>query len=141
MEPLKYALKDYGVKEVPGKQHSVRVLEYLKLAGFDDKIKDDETAWCSTFANAMCALAGYERSNSAAARSWLKVGEETDCPEPGDIVVFERGPVGGWQGHVAFYITETESHVYVLGGNQNNQVNISPYAKNRLLGYRKIKPL
>jgi hypothetical protein len=28
--------------------------------------------------------------------------------------------------------------IYVLGGNQNNQVKISAYPDNRLLGYRRL---
>ncbi|MCB1713295.1 MAG: hypothetical protein KDH96_12745, partial [Candidatus Riesia sp.] len=60
-------------------------------------------------------------------------------PKIGDIVVFWRGTRDGWQGHVAFYIREDADGIFVLGGNQSNQVCIAEYPKNQLLGYRRIE--
>jgi hypothetical protein len=37
---------------------------------------------------------------------------------------------------VAFYVSETATHIKVLGGNQSNQVKESNYPKSRLIGYR-----
>jgi hypothetical protein len=52
--------------------------------------------------------------------------------------VFWRGTKDGSEGHVAFYISETQNFVYVLGGNQLDQVNISKISKAKLLDYRQI---
>ncbi len=132
------ALQEYGIKEVPGVRHSTRVLKYLDLAGFDDYIKDDETAWCSTFMNAMAASECLERSNKPDARSWLNVGTEVDEPVAGDVVIFWRESPQSWKGHVAIYINQIGSDIYVLGGNQSNMVCIKPYSNDRLLGYRRL---
>ena len=137
MKHLFIALKEFGVKEIAGKTHNPDVLKYFTETGHK-WVKDDETAWCSAFANWVCKKAGLEYSGALNARSWLNIGCEVDTPEIGDVVVFWRGNPDGWQGHVAFFIRETKNWIYVLGGNQNNQVKISAYHKNRLLGYRRL---
>lgn len=136
---LAAALGEYGTAEVPGEKHSERVMDYVEGAGFSDKIKDDETAWCSTFMNAMCNWNCIESSGSALARSWLKVGEEVETPRQGDIVIFERGGINSWQGHVGIYINERDGNINTLGGNQSNKVSIAPYNKSRVLGFRRLK--
>ena len=44
------ALGEYGVKEIVGGKHNERILQYFKEIGHE-WVKDDETAWCSAFAN------------------------------------------------------------------------------------------
>jgi hypothetical protein len=46
----------------------------------------------------------------------------------GDVLTFKRN--GG--GHVGLYVGEDRTHYHVLGGNQNNQVNVMRIAKTRL---------
>ena len=93
---------------------------------------------CSAFANWVCKKAGLIYSGKLNAKSWLNVGYRVTKPKLGDIVVFSRGDPKGWQGHVAFFIRKTPNWIYVLGGNQNNQVKISAYPKHRLLEYRRL---
>lgn len=70
-------------------------------------------------------------SNPYAAINWQKWGRLV-VPQVGAILVFWRGSPNGWQGHVGLYAGESDKNFYVLGGNQNNSVNISPIAKDRL---------
>ncbi len=135
---LNIALKEVGVKEVAGNQDNPEVLKYFNILGFDGKKLHDETAWCSAFANWVAKKAGYEFTGKLTARSWMKAGVSTENPKQGDVVVFWREHLTSWKGHVAFFIKETKDKVYVLGGNQNNQVKISAYPKNRVLSYRKL---
>ena len=137
MNTISVALGEYGVKEIIGKKHNPRVLKYFKEIGHD-WVKDDETAWCSAFANWVAKQANCKMSNKLNARSWLNIGIKTDCPKIGDIVVFWRESHNSWKGHVGFFVRETNNYIYVLGGNQRNQVNIKAYPKKRLLEYRKI---
>lgn len=98
---------------------------------------NDNTAWCAAYVGAMLKRAGMAHTGKLTARSYLDWGTPTDNPRPGDLVVFWRGKPDSWQGHVGFFVEFTPSgDIRVLGGNQNNQVNISTYKKNRLLGYR-----
>ncbi len=138
-ELLFRALQEYGVKETKGAEHTPRILQYLDWAGFN--IYDDETAWCSTFMNAMANVLCLESSGKANARSWLNVGEVVPVGEqkPGDVVVFWRESKNSWKGHVGIYVNQKLTDIYVLGGNQNNMVCIKPYHAGRVLGYRRLR--
>jgi len=135
---MNIAFNEFGIKEIPGKEDNPEVLKYFNDLGFDGSKLKDETAWCSAFVNWVCKQNGAKYSGKLNARSWLNVGKITKTPEVGDIVVFWRGSPESWKGHVGFYINQDENYIYVLGGNQNNQVNIKGYNKNRLLSFRKI---
>ena len=132
------ALDEIGTKEIVGKKDNPEVLKYFNDIGFDGEKLKDETSWCSAFVNWVCKKNYLDYSGKLDARSWLKIGVETTTPEKGDVVVFWRKSRNDWRGHVGFFIKETKNWIYVLGGNQNNQVKISAYPKYRLLGYRKI---
>lgn len=134
---IETALSQIGVKEIVGSAHNPEVLKYFKEAGHE-WVKDDEMAWCSAFANWVALKSGFEYSGALNARSWLKIGEETKEPETGDIVVFWRGSRESWKGHVGFFISKVGDKIYTLGGNQSNQVCITSYHKDRILGFRKL---
>ena len=131
------ALGEVGEKERAGDADNPRIVEYLdKATSVPDDMLEDETAWCSAFAN-WCMLAGGRRGTGRAnARSWLQWGQPLATPRLGCIVVFSRPAAGPASGHVAFFVNEIGSQLHVLGGNQGNQVGIAPYPKARLLGYR-----
>jgi uncharacterized protein (TIGR02594 family) len=82
--------------------------------------------------------AGKDYYKSLHARDFLNYGTETDKPEIGDIVVFWRISKDSIYGHVAFFVAEHNNLIYVLGGNQQDSVNISPFSKTQVLSYRKI---
>jgi uncharacterized protein (TIGR02594 family) len=135
---LNTALQEIGVQEIVGNRHNAIVLEYAAESGHA-WVKDDETAWCSSFMNAMARRNCLESTGKLTARSWLDVGDVIADPRIGDVVVFSRGNPKGWQGHVGIFIRQTKNEIYVLGGNQSNRVGIDAYAKNRLLGYRRLR--
>lgn len=129
-----------GVKEAQGAASTPIVLAMLQLDG--DWPKDDAVPWCSAFVNFVAWLLRLPRSKSLAARSWLTVGRAVSLEDarPGsDIVVLERD--GG--GHVGFFAGVergiTGDVVHVLGGNQHDAVNVSAFAKARVLGIRRLE--
>ena len=136
---LKVARAEIGVTEIPGKKHNERILEYASALKYN-WIKTDEVPWCSNFVNWVAREAGFERSGKANARSWLEVGLPVESPKPGDVVIFSRPP-SPTSGHVAIidHLSEDGKKVYVIGGNQSNMVKVSPYAINRVLGYRRLR--
>lgn len=138
MKTLDIAFTQYGIKEIKGAEDNPEILKYFDDIGFDGNALKDETAWCSAFANWVCLKAGKVMTEKLNARSWLDVGYRVHAPQPGDIVVFWRGSLDSWKGHVAFFINQDEDNIYVLGGNQSNQVCIKPYPKSRLLQYRRV---
>jgi uncharacterized protein (TIGR02594 family) len=115
-----------GVKEIPGPRDNPRIVEYHQSTTLH--ATDDETAWCSAFVNWCMEQAGFKGTQSASSRSWLTWGQELTQPCLGCIVVCK--------GHVGFYYQEEHGRILLLGGNQSNQVKISPYSKNKIISYR-----
>lgn len=124
-----------GVNELPGSaDNNPRIIEYFTATNY--RATKDETPWCSAFANWCMREAGIPGTRSAAARSWLKWGEEAadDPPRIGTVVVLRRGK--GWQGHVGFYHSTERGRLMLLGGNQGNRVSIASYRATDVLGLR-----
>lgn len=133
-----HACQYYGEREVPGKGNNPTILQWLK-----DIFPwvEDEIAWCSAFMTAMAKQCNMDhpQEKAGAARSWLNVGQAViDSPVPGDVCVFWRESPSSWKGHVAMFVRETDKFIWVLGGNQSDQVNIRPYTKSRLLSIRRL---
>ena len=135
-----------GQRELGGQMDNPQIMAMLKL---DAKWPDhDEVPWCSAFVNYVCWLINIKRSKSLRARSWLLEGIPVDNDEAQlgfDVVILKRGKgtqpgadVIAAPGHVGFFAGWQNETVRILGGNQGNEVNISTYAKNRILGIRRI---
>jgi uncharacterized protein (TIGR02594 family) len=138
-----------NIKEVAGNVSNPLILAMLKL---DQKWPDDDKVpWCSAFMNWICWNLRLPRSKSLRARSWLLVGEEVNIQnmEVGfDVVILKRG--SGSQpgpevikapGHVGFFAGwsyQNPNNILLLGGNQNDSVNISGYNSRRILGVRRL---
>ena len=92
-----------------------RIGEYFKATSLHTK--DENTSWCSAFANWCMQQASIKGTNSAMARSWLTWKGGADLkgkPVPGAVVVFARGKPPS--GHVAFVWTiNPDGSFYVLG--------------------------
>ena len=136
---LEIAISQLGVKEIQGAEDNPAIVNYAKEAGFE-WINDDETPWCSIFMNWCAKKAELEASNKANARSWLTVGSSISNPKPGDVVVYWRVDQFSWKGHVGIFVGYDKSgkQIYTLGGNQGNEVSISTYPAQQLLGFRRL---
>jgi uncharacterized protein (TIGR02594 family) len=130
---LKVAYGEIGVLEYAGEKNNPRIVEYHQATTL--RAHDDETPWCSAFANWCMRQAGLKGSGEANARSWLTWGRKVDAPVHGCIVVLKRG-TSPTSGHVGFYIETHGEKIVVLGGNQSNTVKLSNYPKADVLGYR-----
>lgn len=136
-----------GQKEVFGKLDNPLILAMLRLD--NDWPQNDETPWCSAFANWVCWHLRVGRSKSLRARSWLHVGYAIPLSDaiPGwDVVILKRGSgkqpgpnVINAPGHVGFYAGVEGNKVLLLGGNQGNAVSIAGYPQSRILGVRRIR--
>ena len=149
METTAYdiATRFIGVREVDGPVANPHILAMLKLDG--EWPKDDAVPWCSAFVNWVCWLLRLPRSKSLRARSWLVVGTpvvEDDRWEAGfDVVILKRGSgkqpgpsVINAPGHVGFFSALEGERIWILGGNQSDEVNVSSYPLSRVLGVRRL---
>jgi uncharacterized protein (TIGR02594 family) len=135
-EPLwiKIALREMatGVAEFPDPEENPRIVEYLKSCGITGPVEGrtgDEIPWCSSFVNWCMREAGIRGTNDARAISWKEWGQTLDEDELryGCIVVFPH--------HVGFYFGDyNEDKISLLGGNQSDEINISPYPKQDIVG-------
>lgn len=144
--PYEIAQRFIGTKEIPGSRDNPQVLAMLQLdAAWPD---GDEVPWCSAFTNYVAWLLRLPRSKSLSARSWLAVGTPVPLEKAranSDVVILKRGEgdqpgpeVLAAPGHVGFFSGLIDDNVYLLGGNQSNQVNVSSFPKSRVLGVRRL---
>ena len=131
---MEIAMGELGQAEIVGGDDNDRIVDYFDSVSY--RATDDETPWCAAFANWVLMEAGIARTESAAALSFAKWGVATKTPKYGDIVVFDHGH---GRGHVGFFMGTDGKNVSVLGGNQNNQVNITKFAASRVAHYRTCK--
>lgn len=128
------ALKHIGQKEVPGVKSNPWILSLwitvTPWLGNDDS----KVAWCGAFMRYCFAAASIAAPKTYyRAKDWLTWGVALVTPVRGCVVVFSRE--GG--GHVGIVMGEDAAgNLMVLGGNQGDAVNIKPFAKSRVSGYR-----
>lgn len=143
MSLIEIAMKYYGQKEIDGPESNPWILGIIRKL-FPHATDDSKISWCSIFMHAICEEAGIPiklDSDSGKARSWSKFGQKVKIEDarPGDVVIFWRESVTSWKGHVALWVNDRgNGTVRVLGGNQDNAVNIRSYPKNRILDIRRL---
>jgi uncharacterized protein (TIGR02594 family) len=123
----------YGTTETAGNKSNPVILSWAKETNSKDDnwYSDDTIPWCGLFVGVIAQRAEWELpSQHLKALSWRNFGKQVGKDEAvlGDVLVFKRK--GG--GHVGLYIAEDTNFFYVLGGNQQNKVNIAKIEKNRL---------
>lgn len=124
---MKTALAEVGQSEVKGLKANSRILEYFKASKFwgtDDS--GGKNAWCGSFVAWVVKKHGYDPVKSGyRAREWKNFGKQIDTPIHGAIAIKSRK--GG--GHVAFVVGKNHDgkYLYMLGGNQSDQVSIARY--------------
>jgi len=137
-----------GTSEVQGAVHNPAIVAMLRLDGAN--VVDDETAWCSAFANYIAWILRLPRSKSLRARSWLEVGRPIELAEASaafDVVILKRGDgvqpgpnVIDAPGHVGFFASLESEIVTLLGGNQGNTVSLARFRRTDVLGVRRLWP-
>lgn len=115
-----------GTRETVGPAHNSFIAKGWARLGAT-WFNDDETPWCGFFVAHCIDAAGLAYPGKGAfarAKAWLDWGKVSQ-PVLGAVIVFSRK--GG--GHVGFLVGESATHYYVLGGNQDNMVSITPFNK------------
>ncbi len=129
------AKKEIGNREISDTNDGPVIKRYRQLA----QCGAPGNAWCAIFVNAMLALCnppvpGTKSPSSQSFRSngnFVKIGG----PALGAVTVFWRDSPDSGLGHVGFYNGETANSIFVLGGNEDNMVEIEPVPRNQLFGY------
>lgn len=144
--PYAVAQRFIGLREIEGSAHHPLIQWGFLLCGYGTDTPD-EVAWCSAIMQVPPYVLGLPRSGSAAARSWLQVGEPIEiggATRGFDVVVLNRGngpqdpSVIRAPGHVGWYVRHDERQVWLLGGNQADAFSIAPFPLERVLGVRRL---
>jgi uncharacterized protein (TIGR02594 family) len=131
---LTHAWTDLGVREDTSATSNPHVVAYYAAVGHPE-IRDDAVAWCAAFLGACLERAGHRSTRSLLARSYLAWGEPINEPRLGAIAVLSRGSDPAL-GHVGFVAGATDEHMILLSGNQSDQVTVSAFPLERVLGLR-----
>lgn len=119
---------------------SPKIAQMLRSMGVSES--PDTFPWCATSASYALTRGGNPVSIRSA-RAFLNFGKAKQTPKYGDMVVMwntnpDTGGKNGWGGHVGFYLGEVDGAIAVLSGNVNDEVNVSLFSKDRVLGYREV---
>lgn len=152
--PLPIALQYLGVNELDPEGTELRAEIWDNVFGADssesDKFTKENQAWCAGFVNHILKKAGANTLETddiyaqGRAKEYLGLGEEVSSlsdAKMGDLVVKMAMRNGKPQYHVGFfsgYDSET-GQVLILGGNQNNEVNVTAYPESQVQGVRRIQ--
>lgn len=149
MTPYAIALRYVGLRELAGAAQHPFIQWCFSLCtgyGYDTA---DEVPWCSAFAQHPAWELRLPRSKSAAARSWLTVGIPvlpSHAAVGFDVVILTRGAgpqpgpdVIAAPGHVGYFAGWDDDRVLLLGGNQSDGVRIDRFARDRILGIRRLE--
>ncbi|GAB4068358.1 TIGR02594 family protein [Ancylobacter sonchi] len=127
------ARRHLDLREIKGPRHAPAILRMLEA--LNAPFRDDETAWCGTFAG-WCIAATLPGDTLPpdpwASINWLKFGTGLVTPAYGCVGVFWRGAPSSWQGHVGFLVGQDRGGYHVLGGNQSDAVTVARIARSRL---------
>jgi len=129
---VRMARTQLGVSEGTAKGRA-KIRAYHKLGS--GRALGSKSAWCASFMNWVLSRSGYRGTQSAWARSFERLGTRLEKPRPGCIVVFWRKSKKSGKGHVGIWLSETEGTIQVLGGNQDDKVQVSDYPKHRVTAY------
>tara|TARA_R110002153_G_scaffold1580_24_gene8223 strand:+ start:5103 stop:5747 length:645 start_codon:yes stop_codon:yes gene_type:complete len=124
-ESLSVAIENIGNGEEGG-NNSGPFVEMLKGKTWDGN-DDDDGAWCADFVG-WCVQVASDRLGvpmpivrSGGAKKLFSNIKEAGCevtnPLPGDVVCWDRGNPGSWQGHIGFVEKYEGGILYTVEGN------------------------
>ncbi len=126
---MEIAKGEIGQHEAGGTRINPRIQQYFDASGYwgtDDT--GAENAWCGSFIAWVMTQHGSALPRASfRAKSWKEFGRQIDEPIYGAIGVKTR--TGG--GHTSFVVGKSidGQWLFMLGGNQRNEVNVSRYAR------------
>ena len=122
---LAVAVECLGEGEVGG-NNSGPFVEMLLGKEYDGD-DDDDGAWCAAFvshcfkeAAKLCKVELSFKTSFGAKRLFrnvAKAGQLVDIPVPGDIVCWDRGTPGSWQGHIGIVEKYEDGILHTIEGN------------------------
>lgn len=140
-----------GAREIGGDDRGPFCKKYLATTGLDEGYD-----WCAAFVSY-----GFSMGNpgampyrpTAGSRATLKAFKDkgwaynaslANPPIAGDIIVWWRGSISGWQGHIGIVADYQNGIVHTIEGNRTPRVESFSYTLgdiDRLLGFGRAQPV
>ena len=130
------------------KNGSSNYIEYARL--LIPNYNKNAYEWCACFVNWCLNQAHFDKASSEIG-CWKWVGElktmkmwqdsaaynGTYTPKPADFIFFNWKGNNNGSGHIGYVLYTTETHVYTIEGNADNNVTVRSYALNdpNVIGY------
>ena len=130
------------------KNGSSNYIEYARL--LVPHYNDNAYEWCACFVNWCLNQARFDKASSEIG-CWKWVGElktmkmwqdsaaykGTYTPKPADMIFFNWDGKNTGSGHIGYVLYTTETHVFTIEGNADNNVTVRSYALSdpRVIGY------
>ena len=134
---LTTALKYLNTTEGKGAINNPTIMGWAKTLGI--YYGGDATPWCALFVSWVAYEASAKGLRTLTARKWLTVGTTLNGPEVGCVAILWRDSINSGKGHVGIVSSFTDTHITLLGGNQNQTVSYATFPKTRVLGYRRLE--
>jgi uncharacterized protein (TIGR02594 family) len=131
---FEWSLHEIGFHETGNNQGIERYIGLAHCGALGDP-------WCAIFVNAALESSGIRGTRSASAQSFRSHPDFVQLAGPalGAIAIFWRGARDSGLGHAGEYRGENETHVWTLGGNENDMVQVEALPKDSatfgLIGY------
>jgi len=132
---LEISLAGVGLKEAPGAKDNPELVADIKTVAPD--YQHDSTPWCAGWVSFCLSRAGEKPSSQPLwALSYADTAHQPVVKLPGPALGAIAVKTRNGGGHVTFVAGRTRGGALACcGGNQNNQVNVSPYAPSVFVGF------
>mgnify|MGYP001177513082 FL=1 len=122
---LDVARREIGHGEEGGNNSGQFVAKYHRIE--DDGDDDDDGSWCAAFvsycfeegAKALGIEMPFDRSGGAKKlfSNIAATGSTVEDPKPGDVICWDRGTPGSWQGHIGIVESSADGVLHTIEGN------------------------
>jgi uncharacterized protein (TIGR02594 family) len=129
---VRTAYQEQGQAEIPGPDENARIIEYFNTVRAKRNYRDDIDDWASAFVEWSLNKNGIIGPKADDPFHWLQWGQYLARPRFGCIVILSFSGLR----HVGFFLREADQFILVLGGNQDDAVNIGRYKKSDVIAYR-----
>lgn len=118
-------LRIFGTQEWPEEHNNPVIMRWAHELRLSEYVAD-RIPWCG-LAMAIVAKRAHKvvPKDPLWALNWREFGVPVTAPMLGDVLVKNRS--GG--GHVTLYVGEDDTSYHCMGGNQDDEVNISRFSK------------
>lgn len=139
---IQVAIAELGEKDISEAAGENSLHRYAQEVGLE-YINEQESPWCGIFLKWCAVKAGLKGCSDPNPYKWLKAGQPTAHPVPGDIAVLGLETNGSLMPMAGIFLgfSMNGDKIFCVGGTPANLVTISGHPVDMLLGFRRLVPI